>query len=88
MPQAVEYAWSVVGHVDPPEKLDDDDRQLLYYLGPNHYPAGLYLPRGYELETREGDEGWTVNRARCSLTGQILTIWCIDPDGKPAILEP
>lgn len=84
--------WETIAHVDPPPPQAAEDRQLIFYLGPNHYPAGLYLPLGYELESRDGDEGWKVLRARDTLTHQILTIWGVNEDTEAServrILEP
>jgi hypothetical protein len=84
-------AWEHVGHVDPPPIAEETTtvgpgadqatfaRSLIFYLGPNHYPAGLYLPLGYDLESRPGDdEGWKVLRARDSQTKQILTMWAVN----------
>ena len=72
--------WLTVGHVDPPE-VAEGERPLVFYLGPNHYPAGLYLPAGYDLEGRDGDdEGWVVLRARDSVSRQILSIWAVGPN--------
>jgi hypothetical protein len=68
------YVWEPLGHVDPPA----DENRLIFYLGPNHYPAGIYLPQGYDLECRVGDTpDWTILRARDSLSGQVLTLWAV-----------
>ena len=102
--------WEQVAHVDPPPALEGTTtvgpgaesvtfaRSLTFYLGPNHYPAGLYLPDGYDLESRPGDDpGWTILRARDSSNGQILTLWATrdyESDGSVAdgdqvkILDP
>lgn len=97
--------WSVVGHVDPPPPVPSStivgpeaesvtyERSLIFYLGPNHYPAGLYLPLGYDLESRPGDdEGWTMLRARDSQTRQILTMWAVndaaEADERVKVLDP
>lgn len=82
MPQVVDYVWTVTGHVDPPDARNDEDRQLFYYLGPNLYPAGLYMPQGYDLESRDGEEGWVLFRARDTLSGQIMTIWALGPEAN------
>lgn len=98
-------AWSLVGHVDPPPPVPSStivgpgaetvefERALIFYLGPNHYPAGLYLPKGYDLESRPGDdEGWTILRARDSVSHQVLTLWAVndaaDADERVKILDP
>ena len=82
-----EEGWLPVGHVDPPE-VPDDERPLVFYLGPNHYPAGLYLPAGYDLESHDGDDDdWTIFRARDSISGQILTIWAVGPNAGEAQTE-
>lgn len=97
--------WTVVGHVDPPPPVPSStivgpgaesveyERSLIFYLGPNHYPAGLYLPGGYDLESRPGDdEGWTILRARDSVSNQVLTLWAVndaaDADERVKILDP
>jgi hypothetical protein len=102
--------WEKVAHVDPPPALEGTTivgpgaeevsyaRSLTFYLGPNHYPAGLYLPDGYDLESRPGNDlGWTILRARDSTSGQVLTLWAVrdyNEDGTPAdgdqvkILDP
>ena len=67
--------WAHLGHVDPPPPLVEGERSLTFYLGPNHYPAGIYLPAGYDLESRDGDDEWQVLRARDSVSGQVLTTW-------------
>lgn len=69
--------FAPVGHVDPPPDIDDDHPGLIYYLGPRLFAAGLYLPQGYDLESRPGDDGWTVYRARDTQSGQILTMWAV-----------
>ena len=97
--------WTPVAHVDPPPALEGTTivgpeaetveyaRALIFYLGPNHYPAGIYLPDGYDLESRPGDdEGWMIVRARDTTSGQILTIWAVRNDGgdgeQVKILDP
>ena len=71
--------FAPVGHVDPPPDIDDDHPGLVYYLGPRLYAAGLYLPGGYDLESRPGDtEGWTVFRARDTGSGQLLSMWAVN----------
>jgi hypothetical protein len=69
--------WQHLGHVDPPPASPGNERALIFYLGPNHYPAGLYLPQGYDLQSRKGREGWTVLRARDGRSHQTLTIWAV-----------
>lgn len=86
-------AWELIGHVDPPPpvpsstrvdgsgELVEYERSLIFYLGPNHYPAGLYLVDGYDLESRPGDDdGWTILRARDTASGQVLTMWATNDD--------
>jgi hypothetical protein len=102
---AASSVWSHVAHVDPPplaQEVTDGpegpgtivfERSLIYYLGPNLYPAGLYLPQGYDLEERPGDEeGWKIIRARDSLSNQILTLWAVRTDetegDRVRILDP
>ena len=100
MSLAPAFTWTHVAHVDPPPAVEESiivqgsverevfSRSLTFYLGPNHYPAGLYLPEGYDLERRPGDEGWTILLARDSVSGQVLTLWATrDPneDGSAAI---
>ena len=83
-----------MGHVGPPPPLVEGERSLTFYLGPNHYPAGIYLPAGYDLECRDGDDpGWQVLRARDSVSGQVLTTWAVQADPETAgdrvkILDP
>lgn len=96
--------WEPVAHVDPPPPVPSStqvgpgaetveyERSLIFYLGPNHYAAGLYLPEGYDLERRPGDdEGWTMLRARDSLSGQVLTMWAVndnlDADERVRLLD-
>lgn len=75
----VEFSWRFIAHVQPPATDPANPRGLVFYLGPNHYPAGLYLPKGYNLEARPGDDpGWTVIRARDTLTEQVLTMWAAE----------
>lgn len=99
-------AWEKVGHVDPPPPLEGttivgpnaDDvsytRSLTFYLGPNHYPAGIYLPDGYDLEARPADDPeWQILRARDSTSGQVLTLWAVRVDeqsegDRVKILDP
>jgi hypothetical protein len=72
--------WTHLGHIDPPP-VGEGERSLVFYLGPNHYPAGLYLPEGYDIEWRPGDNlEWKVLRARDSVSGQILTLWAVRTD--------
>ncbi len=97
-------SWETVAHVDPPPPVPSStivgpgaesveyERSLIFYLGPNHYPAGLYLPLGYDIESRPGDdEGWTMLRARDSQSRQALTMWAVndsqDADERVRILE-
>ncbi len=94
--------WTHLAHVDPPpaeiETMDGPagpnsivfERSLIFYLGPNHYPAGLYLPGGYDLESRPGDdEGWTILRARDAVSHQVLTLWAVQDEGAGVeILDP
>ena len=85
--------WSHLAHVDPPPPLVEGERSLTFYLGPNHYPAGIYLPGGYDLEQRPGDEeGWTVLRARDSVSSQVLTLWAVAGEGvegdQVKVLDP
>lgn len=89
-------AWSFAGHVDPPpveeltavvgpafEEETTTRVGLIFYLGPNHYPAGLYMPQGYDLEERPGDdEDWKVLRARDSQSRQVLTTWAVRTDSE------
>ena len=49
-----------------------DDARALLLRGVAHH-----LPEGYDLESRPGDEGWTVYRARDTQSGQILTMWAV-----------
>jgi hypothetical protein len=71
--------WELVGHVDPPPSDDKNPRGLFFYLGPNHYPAGLYMPKGYDLDTREGEDGWKLVRVRDTHTAQVMTQWAMEP---------
>jgi hypothetical protein len=99
------FTWEHVAHVDPPPARQVESYvlpaaekvttplALIYYLGPNLYPAGLYLPLGYDLEERPGDEeNWKVLRARDSLSGQVLTLWAVRTDEaegeRVKILDP
>ena len=96
--------WEHVAHVDPPPPVPSStvvgpgaesveyERSLIFYLGPNHYPAGLYLPLGYDLESKPGDdEGWTMLRARDCQSRQILTMWAVNDsagaEGRVKILD-
>ena len=74
--------FTYVGHVDPPP--DDGDKPgLFHYIGPRLFPVGVYMPKGYDIEGRPGDdEGWTVLRARCLATGQVMTMWAVGPMGE------
>lgn len=75
--------WSWLGHVDPPPDTVDptggpDHPGLFHYIGPRLFPLGVYMPKGYDLEMREGDTPeWTVLRARCLATGQVMTMWAL-----------
>lgn len=110
MSLAPTFIWEHLGHVDPPPAVEESiivqgsveretfSRSLTFYLGPNHYPAGIYLPEGHDLESRPADdEGWTIVRAVDSVSGQTLTLWALrnhNDDGTPGdgdqvkILDP
>jgi len=71
------FLWRYLGHVDPP-LLADGTVERVFYLGPNHFPAGLYFPKGYNLEVRPADDdGWSVLRVRDCLSEQVLTMWAV-----------
>jgi hypothetical protein len=80
------FAWRFLAHVDPPpaDPAKQETVGRIYYLGPNHYPAGLYLPNGYNIEVRPGDdEGWSILRVRDSQSKQVLTMWAVEAgDGE------
>jgi len=76
------FAWKFLGHVEPPVTVDDAPERI-FYLGPNHYPAGLYMPKGYNIEQRPGDDvGWTILRVRDCLSEQVLTMWAVMDEDK------
>ena len=87
------FEWAYLAHVEPPPTVTPDNpRGLVFYLGPNHYSAGLYLPKGYNLEIRPADdEGWVVMRARDTMSEQVLTMWAVndsqDADERVKILD-
>lgn len=78
--------WLPIGHVVPPE-VEEGERPLIFYLGPNFFPAGLYLPAGYDLEAHEAADDWAIFRARDSRNGQILTLWAVGPNAGEARSE-
>ena len=71
------FTWERLGHVDPPALREERtmvgpsaetvtfERALIFYLGPNHYPAGLYLPLGYDIEEK---------RVRIEIQGDPISI--------------
>jgi hypothetical protein len=66
-----------VGHVDPPS----DTKGLIFGIGPRSFPLGIYMPKGYDIESRQGDpDDWTVLRVRDSQTSQVLTMWAIQTE--------
>lgn len=72
--------WRAVAHVDPPAPDEKNNlRQLFFYVGPNLYPAGLYMAEGYDLEERDGEDGWRIVRARDTASGQVMTQWAMEP---------
>ena len=72
--------FEFIGHVDPPPGTDTRPEGMFHYIGPRLFPIGVYMPKGYDIEGRPGnDEGWTVLRARCLATGQVMTMWAVGP---------
>jgi len=83
------FEWAYLAHVEPPTVTHDNPRGLVFYLGPNHYSAGLYLPKGYNLEIRPADdEGWVVMRARDTMSEQILTMWAVRSNKREDPTDP
>jgi hypothetical protein len=89
--------FAFLAHVDPPPDAGPDSPGLIHYIGPRLFPLGVYMPKGYDIEARPGDDPtWTVLRARCLATGQVMCQWALqheEVDGEMVadavdLLEP
>ena len=70
-------AFEFLAHVYPPADTDAGPG-LFHYIGPRLFPLGVYMPKGYDIEVREGDTpDWTVLRARCLSTNQVMCQWAL-----------
>lgn len=58
--------FEFIGHVDPPTGTEPGaPSQSFHYIGPRQFPLGVYMPKGYDLEGRPGDDStWEIFDAR------------------------
>jgi hypothetical protein len=85
-------AFEFLAHVDPPPGIDEDHPGLFHYIGPRLFPVGVYMPKGFDIEARPGnDPSWTVFRARCMSTMQVMCQWALQHEegenGEPFTVD-